>query len=113
MILVRYSLRQLRVHILCYGIGLGLYAALIAVLFPVMRETLDQLTETYPKEILEAFGLSGVSSGPESAALASLGNTAANDLLGVGRDWRRTDKAVRIAAGVPITVYIRRDLSIE
>ena len=59
------------------------------------------------------FGLAGVSAGPESAALASLGNTAANDLLGVGRDWRRSDKAVRIAAGVPITVYIRRDLSIE
>ena len=59
------------------------------------------------------FGLAGVSSGAESAALASLGNAAANDLLGVGRDWRRSDKGVRIAAGIPITVYIRRDLSIE
>ena len=59
------------------------------------------------------FGLGGVNPGPESAALASLGNTAANDLIGVGRDWRRSDKGVRIAAGIPITVYIRRDISIE
>ena len=27
------------------------------------------------------------------------------------RDWRRTDKVVRVEAGVPITVYIRRDLT--
>jgi hypothetical protein len=38
---------------------------------------------------------------------------AASDLTGVGRDWRRTDKAVRVEAGVPITVYIRRDLTVE
>ena len=59
------------------------------------------------------FGLAGAASGPEGAALASLGQTAANDLVGVGRDWRRSDKVVRVEAGVPITVYIRRDLSIE
>jgi ABC-2 type transport system permease protein len=61
MTVFRYSLRQLRVHIVSYGIGLGLYAALIAMLFPAMRETLDQLTETYPKEILDAFGLAEIS----------------------------------------------------
>jgi len=59
------------------------------------------------------FGLAGAASGPEGAALASLGNTAASDLIGLGRDWRRTDKVVRVEAGVPITVYIRRDLTVE
>ncbi len=59
------------------------------------------------------FGLAGAASGPEGAALASLGNTAANDLFGLGRDWRRTDKVLRVEAGVPITVYIRRDLTVE
>ena len=47
------------------------------------------------------------------ASLAALGNTAANDLVGLGRDWRRSDKVVRVEAGVPITVYIRRDLTIQ
>jgi hypothetical protein len=45
-------------------------------------------------------------------ALASLGSTAAGDLMGLGRDWRRTDKVVRVEAGVPIVVYIRRDLAV-
>jgi hypothetical protein len=60
-----------------------------------------------------SFGLSGAVPGAGGAALSSLGNTAASDLIGVGRDWRRTDKVVRVEAGVPITVYIRRDLAIE
>ncbi len=60
-----------------------------------------------------SFGLGGAMSGPEGAALASLGNTAANDLFGLGRDWRRTDKVLRVEAGVPITVYIRRDVTVE
>jgi hypothetical protein len=59
------------------------------------------------------YGLAGAASGPEGAALASLGHTAANDLVGLGRDWRRSDKVVRVEAGVPITVYVRRDLTIE
>jgi len=59
------------------------------------------------------FGLAGAASGPEGAALASLGNTAANDLFGLCRDWRRTDKVLRVEACVPITVYIRRDLTVE
>jgi hypothetical protein len=59
------------------------------------------------------YGLAGAAAGPEGAALASLGQTAANDLSGVSRDWRRSDKVVRVEAGIPITVYIRRDLTIE
>jgi hypothetical protein len=59
------------------------------------------------------YGVAGALSGPEGAALASLGNTAANDMLGLGRDWRHSDKVVRVAAGVPITVYLRRDLTME
>ena len=59
------------------------------------------------------YGVAGAMGGPEGAALASLGNTAANDLGSLGRDWRRSDKVVRVEAGVPITVYIRRDLTIE
>jgi hypothetical protein len=59
------------------------------------------------------FGLAGVGSGPERAALASLGNSAASDLTGLGRDWRQYDKVVRVPAGVPIIVYIRRDLTME
>ena len=59
------------------------------------------------------YGLAGAASGPEGAALANLGNTAAQDLVGLGRDWRRSDKVLRVEAGVPITIYIRRDLTIE
>jgi hypothetical protein len=59
------------------------------------------------------FGLSGAVPGAGGAALSSLGNTAANDLVGVGRDWRRSDKVVRVEAGVSVTVYIRRDLTVE
>jgi type F conjugative transfer system protein TrbI len=59
------------------------------------------------------YGLAGAGSGPEGAALAALGNTAANDLVTLGRDWRQSDKVVRVAAGIPITVYIRRDLTME
>jgi hypothetical protein len=59
------------------------------------------------------FGLSGAVPGAGGAALSSLGNTAATDLVGLGRDWRRSNKVVRVEAGVPVTVYIRRDLTIE
>jgi hypothetical protein len=59
------------------------------------------------------YGLAGAASGPEGAALASLGQTAATDLSGLGRDWRRSDKVVRVEGGVAITVYLRRDLKIE
>jgi hypothetical protein len=59
------------------------------------------------------FGLSGAVPGAGGAALSSLGNTAANDMVGLGRDWRRSDKVVRVEAGVPVTVYIRRDLTVE
>jgi hypothetical protein len=58
------------------------------------------------------YGLAG-STGPEGAALATLGQTAANDLSALGRDWRRSNKVVRVEAGAPITIYIRRDLTIE
>ena len=59
------------------------------------------------------FGLGGALGGAEGAALASLGNTAASDLVGVGREWRRSDKVVRIEAGAPLTIYIRRDVTLE
>jgi hypothetical protein len=59
------------------------------------------------------FGVAGAVGGPEGAALASLGNTTASDLVGVGRDWRRSDKVVRVEAGAPLTIYIRRDVTLE
>jgi hypothetical protein len=59
------------------------------------------------------FGLSGAVPGAGGAALGSLGHAAATDLTGLGRDWRRSNKVVRIEAGVPVTVYIRRDLTVE
>ena len=59
------------------------------------------------------FGLSGAVPGAKGAALSSLGNAAANDLVGLGRDWRRSDKVVRVEAGVPVIVYLRRDLTVE
>jgi type IV secretory pathway VirB10-like protein len=59
------------------------------------------------------FGAAGAVGGPEGAALASLGNTAAGDMVGVGRDWRRSDKVVRIEAGAPVTIYVRRDVTLE
>jgi Bacterial conjugation TrbI-like protein len=59
------------------------------------------------------FGLSSAVPGVGGAALSSLGNSAANDLVGLGRDWKRSDKVVRVEAGVPVVVYIRRDLTVE
>jgi hypothetical protein len=59
------------------------------------------------------YGLAGAASGPEGAALASLGNSAAQDLTGLGRDWRRSNKVLRVEPGVLMTVYIRRDLTVE
>jgi hypothetical protein len=59
------------------------------------------------------FGVSGAVSGPEGAALSALGNTAASDLMGLGRDMRRSDKVVRVEAGAAVSVYIRRDLTLE
>jgi hypothetical protein len=60
-----------------------------------------------------SYGLAGAVPGPQGAALSSLGSTAASDLVGLGRDWRQSDKVVRVEAGVAITIYIRRDLTIE
>lgn len=59
------------------------------------------------------YGLAGVGSGAERAAIGALGGTAANDLIGLSRDWRQSDKVVRVPAGLAITVYIRRDLTME
>jgi hypothetical protein len=59
------------------------------------------------------YGLAGAAGGPEGAALASLGNSAAQDLTGVARDWRRSNKVLRVESGVLVTVYIRRDLTVE
>jgi len=42
-----------------------------------------------------------------------IGSTASSDLNSLGRNLRWSDKAIRIEAGVPITVYVRRDLKIE
>jgi hypothetical protein len=60
-----------------------------------------------------SFGLAGAAPGPGGAALASLGSTASSDLNTLGRNLRWSDKSVRVEAGVPITVYVRRDLKIE
>jgi hypothetical protein len=59
------------------------------------------------------FGLAGAAGGPAGAALSNLGSTVGSDLNRLGRDWRLSDKAVRVEAGVPIVVYVRRDLTIE
>jgi len=59
------------------------------------------------------YGLAGAASGPEGAALATLGHTAASGLNSMGRDWRRSDKVVRVEAGVTITVFLRRDLTLQ
>jgi len=59
------------------------------------------------------FGLIGGSRGPAGAALSSLGNSTAGELSGIGRDWQVSDKVLRVEAGVPITVYLRRDVTLE
>jgi hypothetical protein len=60
-----------------------------------------------------AYGTSGVVPGAAGAALSSFGSSVGSDVEGVSRDWRRSDKVVRVEAGVPITVYLRRDLTLE
>jgi hypothetical protein len=60
-----------------------------------------------------SFGLAGAASGPAGAALANLGSSASADLNNLGRDWKWSDKVVRVESGVPISVYVRRDLIVE
>jgi hypothetical protein len=60
-----------------------------------------------------AYGTSGVVPGAAGAALSSLGSSVGSDVDGLSREWRRSDKVVRVEAGVPVTVYLRRDLTME
>jgi ABC-2 type transport system permease protein len=41
--LLRHTLRSLRVQIVAYGVGIGLYAALMVLLYPVFKDTLAEL----------------------------------------------------------------------
>ena len=60
-----------------------------------------------------SFGLAGAVPGPGGAALSTLGSSVATDMEGLRHDWRRSDKVVRVEAGTPVTVYLRRDLKLE
>ena len=60
-----------------------------------------------------SFGLAGALPGPGGAALSTLGSSVATDMEGLRHDWRRSDKVVRVEAGTPVTVYLRRDLKLE
>lgn len=56
-----HAMRQQRVAVLSYGLGLALYAALLILLYPSVESTMAQMSESYPQEILEAFGVAGTS----------------------------------------------------
>ena len=55
MTVFNHALRSYRTQILAYGIGLGAYAALVALLFSSMAGTMAELEASYPEEILQAF----------------------------------------------------------
>ncbi len=59
------------------------------------------------------YGVAGAIAGAPGAALTSLGTSVANDMQGLGREWRYSDKVVRIEAGAATVIYLRRDFSIE
>jgi len=52
----RHALSTYRTQIIAYGLGLGAYAGLVALLFTYMGEAAGELEATYPREILEVFG---------------------------------------------------------
>ena len=53
-----HALRSLRGQVLWYGIGLGLWAAIVVVLFVSLEDSFA--TIEYPQEFLDAFGAQGV-----------------------------------------------------
>ncbi len=65
MTVLRYALTTFRVQIIAYGFGLGAYAALIALLYPSLADTMSELEDSYPPGILDAF------SGGAALSLAS------------------------------------------
>lgn len=54
------AMRQQRAAVIWYGVGLGLYAALMTLLYPSLESTMRQMSEGYPQEFLEALGIGGV-----------------------------------------------------
>ena len=52
-------------------------------------------------------GLGGALPGAEGAALSTLGTSIASDIEGVGREWRISDKVVRVEAGAAVTICLR------
>ena len=63
MVVFWQSMRQARASVVAYGVGLALYAALMTLLYLSMESTLSQMSEGYPQEFLEAFGVAGISLG--------------------------------------------------
>ncbi len=63
----RLELRRNRGLLLGLGVGFGAYAALMGLMYPIMREN-DALfasyMETFPREFLAAFGMTGLLSDP-------------------------------------------------
>ncbi len=55
MTLLRYNLSTLRVQIVSYGLGLAAYAALVALLFPAIIDTMAELEDSYPAAFLDLF----------------------------------------------------------
>lgn len=58
---IGHSLREGRASVLAYGLGLGLWAFVIALFYPSLEEARraqEQLLASYPKELLALFGIS-------------------------------------------------------
>jgi hypothetical protein len=59
------------------------------------------------------FGLVGARSGMEGAVLSSVRGSAAGELSSISRDLQPSDKVLRVEADVRVTVYVRRDVTLE
>ena len=55
MTILRRTLATLRTQIIAYGLGLGSYAAVVALLFNSMSDTMLELEASYPDAVLQAF----------------------------------------------------------
>jgi len=59
MALLTQMLYRLRIQVIAYGLGLAVWAAAIAFIFPSVQSSIGELE--YPQAILDAFGVAGVS----------------------------------------------------
>ena len=65
LVMFRQSLKELRWSVLWYALGIVLYGLLILSVYPTVRDnaqTMSQLSQAFPKAVMDAFGASDMTS---------------------------------------------------